>query len=63
MIIKVIRERAGNEITIDTAKCQYPWALREAIELALSLDGYSQDMINEVFGIMPDVVEENNLNK
>ena len=29
--------------------CYYPYAIRESIELALKLDGYSEDTIDEVF--------------
>ena len=37
-------------ITIDTKHCCYPYAIRETIELALKLDGYSKETISEVFG-------------
>jgi len=42
------------EFTIDTKDCHYPYAVRDAIELALELDGYTEETIKEVFGIMPD---------
>ena len=42
-------------VTIDTHTCTYPYAIRNAIELALKLDGYDEATIKEVFGIMPDV--------
>ena len=44
--------------TIDTKDCHYPYAIRNDIELALELDGYTKETIKEVFGIMPDAVEE-----
>jgi hypothetical protein len=50
-------------VTIDTHTCTYPYAIRNAIELALQLDGYSKETINEVFGIMPDVCCEEVTNK
>jgi len=47
-------ERQTPEVIIDTRTCNYPYAIRDAIELALELDGYDKSTINEVFGIMPD---------
>jgi hypothetical protein len=47
-------ERQTPEVIIDTKTCYYPYAIRDAIELALELDGYDKATINEVFGIMPD---------
>tara|TARA_X000001382_G_C3176557_1_gene181139 strand:+ start:326 stop:766 length:441 start_codon:yes stop_codon:yes gene_type:complete len=62
--MKIIIERNQSEIqtpivTIDTKTCHYPYAIRGAIELALEIDGYSKETINEVFGIMPDVEMKN----
>ena len=59
--MKIIIERNQSEtqtpiVTIDTKTCHYPYAIRDAIELALELDGYTKETINEVFGIYPDVV-------
>ncbi len=45
-------------VTIDTHTCTYPYAIRDAIKLALKLDGYDKETINEIFGIMPDVCYE-----
>lgn len=42
-------------VTIDTDACTYPYAIRDAIKLALELDGYSLETINEVLGITQDV--------
>jgi hypothetical protein len=42
-------EKQKPTITINTETCQYPYAIREALELALKLDGYDQDTINEIF--------------
>ena len=58
--MKIIIERNQNErqtpiVTIDTKTCLYPYAIRNAIQLALEIDGYSKETINEVFGIMSDV--------
>ena len=58
MIITINRtneERQTAIVTIDTKSCNYPYAIREALELALKLDGYDKETINEIFGIMPDV--------
>lgn len=58
--MKIIIKR--NEQTakhiIDTKNCHYPYAIRNAIELALELDGYTKETIKEVFGIMPDTSNE-----
>ena len=58
--MKIIIEKNQSEtqtpiVTIDTKTCHYPYAIRGAIKLALEIDGYSKETINEVFGIMPDV--------
>ncbi len=58
--MKIIINRNDSEsqkpiVTIDTKECNYPYAIRDSIELALELDGYSKETIQEVFGIMPDV--------
>jgi hypothetical protein len=37
-------------ITIDTKGCHYPYAIKNAIETALALEGHSNDFIDEVFG-------------
>ena len=57
--MKIIIERNQSErqtpiVTIDTKTCHYPLAIRNAIELALEIDGYGKETINEVFGRMPD---------
>jgi hypothetical protein len=36
-------------VTIDTKYCNYPYAIREAFELALKLDGHAESVIDEVF--------------
>lgn len=36
-------------VEIDTKHCNYPYAIQEALELALKLDRYSQETINAVF--------------
>lgn len=57
--MKIIINRNNGEsqspvVTIDTATCLYPYAIRNSIKLALELDGYDESTINEVFGMMPD---------
>ena len=59
--MKIIIERNQSEsqtpiVTIDTKTCYYPYAIRNALKLALEIDGYTKETINEVFGIFPDVV-------
>jgi hypothetical protein len=36
-------------VTIDTETCHYPHSIRKALELALQLDGYTEETINNVF--------------
>ena len=56
--MKIIIKRDSQKpiVTIDTKNCYYPYAIRDAMKLALELDGHSKETINEVFGIYPDVV-------
>ena len=46
-------ERQAAVLTIDTETCQYPNAIRDALELALKHDGYPEEIINEVFNLQP----------
>jgi len=41
--------RQSAVVEIDMKHCYYPYAIREAIELALKLDGYDERTIDEVF--------------
>jgi len=54
MKIKVIRKDRNLSYTIDIGESKYPWQLREAYQQALLLEGYTQEMVNEVFNIVPD---------
>ena len=56
--MKIIIDRNSQRpiVTIDTKNSYYPYAIRDAMKLALELDGHSKETINEVFGIYPDVV-------
>ena len=36
-------------VEIDTKHCNYPYAIREAFELALKLDGHAESVIDDVF--------------
>lgn len=61
MIITIDRNKNVGEgereypiITIDTRTCHYPYAIREALEQALLLDGYTQNAINEVLNRTAD---------
>lgn len=53
--MKIIIDRKGEsqtpKVTIDIKDCHYPYAIRNAIELALELDGYTKETIQGVFGI------------
>lgn len=58
MIIKVREknsERQSPVVTIDTSTCHHPYAIRDALKLALELDGYDKDTINDVLGLQEDV--------
>lgn len=50
------KERQTAKVVIDTESCHYPYAIREAIELALKLDGHDEETINEIFGRSPNKV-------
>jgi hypothetical protein len=61
--MKIIIERNEEElqtpiVTIDTKTCHYPYAIRDALKLALELDGYDKETINQVFGVMEDLYFE-----
>ena len=45
MKIIVKRNEQQPEITIDLSTVQYPYAIRESLELALRLHGYSESTI------------------
>lgn len=47
-------ERQKPIVTIDTETCHYPYAIVEALELALRLDGYDESTINQVFNRQED---------
>jgi len=47
-------ERQSPIVTIDLKTCHYPYAIRDALQLALQLDGYDISTIKEVFNQMPD---------
>ena len=65
MIITINRNRNAGEgereypiITIDTTTCHYPYAIREALEQALLLDGYTQKMVDEIMNRFTDSCKE-----
>lgn len=43
------------EHTIDTKDCIYPYAIKRAFRLAMELDGFAKQTIDEVFGESEDV--------
>ena len=49
IIMKGSSESQTPIVTIDTKTCHYPYAIRNAIELALEIDGYTKETIDEVF--------------
>jgi hypothetical protein len=58
MIITVKPKDGGRQkpvVTIDTSTCLYPYAIIEALELALKLDGYNESIIKQVFNRQNDV--------
>lgn len=61
--MKIIVDKKGEsqspKIIINTEGCNYPYAIINALKLALELDGYTEQTINEVFGRNMDVVCKN----
>ena len=60
--MKIIIEENQSEtetpiVTVDLKTCHYPYAIRNAIKLALKVYGYEDDLINEVFNQMPNKVD------
>jgi hypothetical protein len=55
MKIVVKRNEQQPEVTIDLKDVHYSYALRDAIQLALEIDGYSKETIEEVFNYSEDV--------
>jgi hypothetical protein len=51
-------ERQKPNVTIDTKTCSYPYAIIEALELALRLDGYDESTIKQVFNRQTDMICE-----
>lgn len=63
MKILIECKEEGLKYKVDISNCEYPWAIRKGIQESLRLGGYSEDMINEVFYIMPEMynnLEESN---
>ena len=54
MKIVVRRNEQQPEITIDFKDVHYPYAIRDAIKLALQIEGFTEQTISEVFNEMPD---------
>jgi hypothetical protein len=47
MKITVKRNELTAEVVIDMSSCTYPYAIREALVLALELDGYTKEMLGK----------------
>jgi hypothetical protein len=64
--MKIIIDRKYNSerqvpiVTIDTSTCYYPYAIRDALRIALELDGYTEEVINAVFNQYQDAKCEPN---
>ena len=56
MTLKIVvrRNEQQPEITIDLKGVHYPYAIRDAIQLALEIEGFTKETILEVFNQMPD---------
>ena len=56
MTLKIIvrRNEQTPEITIDLKDVHHPYAIRDAIKLALEIEGFTEQTISEVFNQMPD---------
>ncbi len=55
MKIIVKRNEQNPEITIDLKDVHYAYAIRNALMLALQIDGFTQETINDVFNLGEDV--------
>jgi len=55
MRILVKKNEHQPEVTIDLKDVHYPYAIRDAIQLALEIDGFTKETIEEVFNQMPEV--------
>ena len=49
MKILVKKNEHQPEVTIDLKDVHYPYAIRDAIQLALEIDGFTKETIEEVF--------------
>lgn len=62
MIITIKTKEEGERqkpiVTIDTKTCHYPYAIADALELALKLDGYDESTIKQVFNRQYDLTPE-----
>jgi hypothetical protein len=54
MKIIIKRNEHQPEVTIDLSTVQYPYAIRESLELALRLDGYSDSTIKNTLSFYSD---------
>jgi len=54
MKIVINRNNQHPQHTIDTKDCRYTYAIIEAFRLAMELDGFSEEAINEVFLLEAD---------
>ena len=59
--MKIILKRNDQtpEITIDLKDVHYAYAIRDALMLALQIDGFTQGNINDVFNLGEDVKTNN----
>lgn len=48
-MIITVKMKDGPVTTIDTEACSHSYAIREALELALKLDGCDESIIDQVF--------------
>lgn len=57
MKITVKRNEQQAEVTIDLKGVHYPYAIRDAIQLALEIDGFTKKTIAEVFNQITDTAK------
>jgi ethanolamine utilization protein EutQ (cupin superfamily) len=58
MKIIVKRNEQQPKITLDLKDVHYPYAIRDAIQVALEIDGFTKETIAEIFNQMPDAKAE-----
>lgn len=57
----IVNTDGATEVAINTDKCEYPRQVTRAIKLALELDGFADQSIDEIFEIVPELKESSDV--